>query len=188
MNDEPSPLEGLLRRAAQGSDEAAQELVTRYGEHIRRSVRRRLPQQLRATFDSLDLVQDVWASFFAALPQPAQFADAEQLIAFLTAVARNKVVDVVRRQLPSGRPLAAPERQAPCGDGVALAAPEPSPSAVLIGEETWERLLRGQPPVHRRILMLLREGRSQTEIAEKVVISAKTVQRVIRNALRRVSP
>ncbi len=59
----------LMRRVGEGSEDAAWELVTRYGEDIRRAVRRVLNVKLRPKFNSLDFVQLVWKSFFRVARQ-----------------------------------------------------------------------------------------------------------------------
>ena len=56
----------LMQQISMGSEDAAWELVERYGELIRRAVRRVLNKKLRSKFDSLDFVQLVWSSFFRA--------------------------------------------------------------------------------------------------------------------------
>lgn len=49
----------LIGRVREGSEDAAWQLVERYGGHIRRTVRRALDPRLRSKFDSLDFVQSV---------------------------------------------------------------------------------------------------------------------------------
>ena len=63
----------LMQSVREGSQEAARTLFERYGPHIRRVVRRKLHQKLRPQFDSVDFVQDVWASFFAQQGRQASF-------------------------------------------------------------------------------------------------------------------
>ena len=77
----------LMRRLGEGSQEAAWELVDRYGEDIRRTVRRVLCIKLRPKFDSLDFVQLVWNSFFRARANFDRFHRPEELAAYLAAMA-----------------------------------------------------------------------------------------------------
>ncbi len=56
----------LMYRVQEGSEDAAWELVQRYGGYVRRAVRRVLDRRLRPKFDSLDFVQLVWQSFLVA--------------------------------------------------------------------------------------------------------------------------
>src|SRR5262245_4115649 len=86
----------LMQRLAAGSPDAADELYTLFGGHVRRIIRQRLGPQLRREFDSLDFLQDVWASFFA---EPRVFRLPSDLTAFLFSVARHKVTDKVRQRV-----------------------------------------------------------------------------------------
>ena len=81
----------LMAQVQEGCTEAAQKLHEVYGPHILRAVRRRLHQRLRSKYDSLDFVQDVWASFFGDVPQKYTFAQPEDLVAFLSGMAQKKV-------------------------------------------------------------------------------------------------
>ena len=64
MTDENDDFRRLMQRVRDGSEEAVWDLVSVYGEAIRRAVRRVLNRNLRSKFDSLDFVQLVWKSFF----------------------------------------------------------------------------------------------------------------------------
>ena len=179
---EDDEFSALMERVLAGSEDAARELVEDYGAYILFVVRRRLHNQLRAKFDSRDFEQDVWASFFADLPQRQPFQTPEELIAFLTTLARNKVVEAVRQRLV-GRQYSI-HRETPLDEAVAsnegtLAARQATPSEVAMGREEWERLLEGQPVAYRRILMLLQQGKSLVETARQLDLSERTVRRVV---------
>jgi RNA polymerase sigma factor (sigma-70 family) len=177
----------LLDRAKAGSADAARDLVDRYGDHVLRMVRRRLPERLRSKFDSLDFVQDVWASFFADPPPPAAFAGAGALVAYLTRMAQNKVAGAVQKRLKTARYNVNRERPLPAateGDASAIPADDPTASQLAIGNETWERLLRHARPADRLILVHLRERKTHAEVAAEVGVSVKTVQRVLDRALK----
>jgi len=88
----------LMRRVREGSQDAARELVHRFGPHVLRVVRRRLHQALRSKFDPCDFEQEVWAAFFAMPPDRYMFDRPEQLNWFLAALANNKVVEAVRQR------------------------------------------------------------------------------------------
>ena len=172
----------LMKRVQEGSREAARELHERYGPHIRRAVRRRLHQRLRSKFDSLDFVQDVWASFFDDIPQRYNFEQPEDLISFLTAMAHNKVAQVTRQRFERKKYDVRRELTADAEPRGAdrFPANQQTPSEIMMGREEWDRLLDKQPLVHRRILILLREGKSSANIAEELGISQRTVTRVLR--------
>src|SRR5687768_16029897 len=87
----------LLGRVQQGQDGAAEEFVARYGPHVLRAVRRGLHRRLRSKFDSEDFVQAVWASFFGDLCRSEKNVQLDDVIAYLKAMARNKIIDQHRR-------------------------------------------------------------------------------------------
>jgi DNA-directed RNA polymerase specialized sigma24 family protein len=190
MADEARDFKTLMAGVAAGSEEAAQELLRVYGPHLMRAVRRRMHERLRAKFDSLDFAQDVWASFFARPPERDAFESPQKLIAFLAKVAQHKVIEAVRQRLRAdkynvNREL--PLEECVEGEEGILAAQQPTPSEIVMDREAWDRLLEGQPPVFRRIFVLLREGRSPAAIAREMRISLKTVRLVIGKVLPRAA-
>jgi len=177
----------LMQRAFEGSAEAAQELMAKYGEFIIRAVRKRLSYKLRPRFDSIDFVQDVWASFYRGSER--DFESPEHLIAFLTRVAQNKVIDAARGGLQTLKRDANRERPLidPTPDKVdqPVFAREGTPSETAISHEVWEKMLFNQPPVYRLVLSRLREGSTQVEVASELKLPRKTIQRILRQALEK---
>ena len=176
----------LLDRVFQGCPGAAEKLQLEYGAHIIRAVRRRLPHHLRPKFDSLDFVQDVWVSFYRAPGH--DFQGPEHLIAFLTRVAQNKVSEATAGLHTVKRDARREEPLAPEIDGQNdqnLFARGATPSQAAIGHELWDQLLEGQPPAYRQVLVMLRDGQSQMEVAAALNLHRKTVQRILSRALER---
>jgi RNA polymerase sigma-70 factor (ECF subfamily) len=173
----------LMERVRGGSPEAIEEMLRRYGGHIREIVRQHLHQRLRTQFDSLDFQQDVWASFFTGDPRRYNFDSPKALMRYLAEMACNKVVDVHRRRVTSAAHNT--NREMPLGEthfsqlAPEVAARNPSPSQYAIANEEWQRLLKKQPPHHRKILEMLRQGHTHAEIAEKLCVHEKMVQRVV---------
>ena len=77
-----------------GSEEAIWEFIEKYGPHIERVVNRRLQKENRQ-----NVVQMVWASFFADIKRIAALKNPEELILYLVNIARNKVIDETRRRM-----------------------------------------------------------------------------------------
>jgi DNA-binding NarL/FixJ family response regulator len=69
-----------------------------------------------------------------------------------------------------------------------LAATEPTPSQLVLAQEEWDRLLRGQPPHYQRILLLLRQGHTQKEVAAQLRLNERTIRRVVEQAASRLKP
>ena len=133
----------LIERIKQGSEDAAWELVEQYGDEIRRAVRRVLHPRLRSKFDSLDFVQMVWNSFFKARDRVTCFTRPEELVAFLIAVARNKVGMEVRRRLGSEKDNVTREETLNV-HAEELHRPADSnsdPFEVAVAREQWNRLI-----------------------------------------------
>ncbi len=180
----------LMQKVATGSEEAAQELFRDYGPYLLHAIRRRLSKQIRSKFDSMDFAQDVWASFFAEVPEKRSFDSPEKLVAFLTKLARNKVLDAVRQRLKTDKRDVRKEQSLDDStrfDKDRLDDGQPTPSQVLMTQEEWAEFLRKQPLVYRRIFILLREGKTQYEIAEELDIHLKTVNRIVCRAAPRAS-
>jgi RNA polymerase sigma-70 factor (ECF subfamily) len=171
-----------MQQVRAGSQEAAWELIERYGPHIQRAVRRRLHASLRSKFDSIDFVQSVWASFFTSRNQAVQFDTPESLIAFLAALARNKVVDEFRRRVQTEKHDITRERALHEDIDVSpesVPGPEATPSQVAVARERWNRLVDQQPEHYRQIIQLRFEGKTQEEIAREIGVNERTVRKIL---------
>jgi RNA polymerase sigma factor (sigma-70 family) len=182
MSDTTSEFSRLMEQLQRGSQEVAWELIERYGPHVQRYVRRSLSQEMRSKFDSIDFAQVVWASFFREPQRIRQFSSPEQLMAFLAAMARNKVVAEFRRWLISQKRNVGREIRIERTDfahGRQLSSSDPTPSAVAVARERWSRLLHNQPESVRRILELRFYGATYVEIASELKMSERTVRRAV---------
>jgi RNA polymerase sigma factor (sigma-70 family) len=181
----------LMRRLSEGSEDAARELLDRYGEHILRVVRRKLSRELRSKFDSVDFVQAVWASFFADMPRQRHFDHPQALMAFLVTLAQNKVIDAVRQRMQTQKYDINRERPlegSVVGDGGGVAARQPTPSQEAVANDEWRRLLDELPDRYRRMLVLLREGHTQKDIARELNVNEKTIRRILEKLNEEPSP
>lgn len=178
MSDAQNDFEHLMERIRTGDAEAARELFQSYGKAIQKVVRRRLNRRMRSEFDSLDFVQEVWAAFFHIDPEHLTFRTPDQLVAFLLLLVRNKLVDAYRLGYRSEnrRPRHIRYLRVNSDD---MAAPDPTPSQFAVAEEEWRRLLWNKPPKLRSALEMLRAGYSRQEIAEKLGLNPKMIQRLL---------
>ena len=177
----------LMRRVEQGSPEAARELYERYGPKIRSVVRRKLSSHLRSKFDSQDLVQDVWKSFFTGHHPPGTFDRPEALMAFLATLAYNKVADLFRWGIDCDKRDVTREHSFDSSTVYREGEPAsrlPTPSQLAVEHEQWERLMQGQSARHQRILELLRQGEDREQIARELGISERTIRRLLRRLLQ----
>ncbi len=182
MADQGNEFALLMERVRAGDNDALQEVCLRYGEHIRRIVRHKLDARLREQFDSHDFTQDVWASFVAVPRNHYTFETPEQLVLFLARMASNKMTDAWREQ---GALKRAANRLQVLVDEPPTR--QPSASQLAIADERWEGLLTGLPPVQRQIVELLRLGHTHDEIAERLGVHKKAIQRLVNKLAERVN-
>lgn len=181
MTTKNAEFDGLITRVRAGDPSALGELLDRFGAVVRAAVRRKLPDRLRQEFDSLDFVQDVWASFLALPTERMTFPQPEELAAFLARVARNKVVGVVRQRF--GTKAYDITRKQPLpedGGSETPKASDPSPSQWAIAGEKWLALTRKLTPGELKLLERLRDGYTLPEIASLLGTSLSTVNRMVR--------
>jgi RNA polymerase sigma-70 factor (ECF subfamily) len=171
-----------MKRVRAGEPEAFSELLARHGEAVRKAVRRRLDDRLRQQYDSLDFVQEVWTAVLTLPPDRCRFADPGELTAFLTRVAQNKVIDVIRRRYVRKHPVAQELSLAPEEEWFesGVADPGPTPSQVAVAGEKWETLAGRLNDGQRAVLERLREGYTHEEIAAMLGVSLSTVNRIVR--------
>ncbi len=173
--------QALMQRVLAGSDEAARELFDGYAPYLVHAIRSRLSARIRSKFDSQDFAQDVWASFFAESVEKRVFDTPDALVAFLTSLARNKVIDAVRQRTQTQKHDVKREQSIDSQrfDKDQLAADQVTPSQIVMGHEEWRAFLGKQPPVYRRMFILLRAGKTPIEIAKELGVHARTVRRVV---------
>jgi RNA polymerase sigma-70 factor (ECF subfamily) len=175
------PLDLLLDRLAHGDDQAAEQLLDDYGPYLRMVVRRHLPERLRAKFDSLDVVQSVWAHVLRGLRAGTwHFPDNAHLQALLVQVTRRRLVSRCRHHHS-----AVEHEQVGGPDLDALPAPvQPRPSEVAVAEELWVKMLALCPPAHQDVLRLRRQGLRLAEVAERTGLHEGSVRRILRGVAR----
>jgi len=189
----------LLAEMSRGSEEAAWELVETYSPHIMRSVRASLPRTVRTKMDSQDFVQAVWISMLLNRGDLSEFSNPAQFIGYLAAVARNKVVDsnrhylntegfnvraevsmpdlqlrVIRDKIDAGA-----QNNIAAADQLIPASKDPTPSHVAMVREAWQRVVGQSCERDQQIVALRVEGHTYDVIAERLLISERTIRRVL---------
>ena len=170
----------LLDQVRAGSQDAAWQLLELYGSHVFRVVRRHLNTGMRTRFDSADFVQSVWASFFTHCVQVQSFSTPGELIAFLSVMARNKVIDRVRQSQARSRDI----RRELSIEHVskherAELRYDVTPSDFAVAREKWNSLINGQPPRQQTIVSMKFMGETDAAIAAHLRVSLKTVRRTL---------
>jgi len=186
MNQQPAlPLRDLLDKLCTGDVAAAEQVFLAYEPYLRMVVRRQLSARLRAKFDSVDVVQSIWADVLRGFRHADwRFKDEAHLKAFLVKATRNRFLDRLRqhrRALRCESPLSeADSTQVP-------ATRQPQPSELVQANELWEEMLALCPPAHRELLALKRQGIPLAEIAARTGLHQSSVRRILYDLARRWS-
>jgi len=177
----------LMRRVAEGSEDAARKIVERHEGHIRRAVRRVLSRRLRSQFDSLDFTQLAWRSFFRRRDDLERFNSPAELVKWLITVARNKVALEARHQHQSGEDGVNHEQdrgEDRWQEAEEIPAGGPAAIDLAIVRERLEQMICSLPPVSRRIIELRLQGRPHEQIARLVHITRGAVYRFLKRLSR----
>jgi RNA polymerase sigma-70 factor (ECF subfamily) len=179
------PLDVLLEKLTCGDSDAVEQVFRTYEPYLRMVVRRHLSPEMRAKFDSLDIVQSVWAHMIKRFHEAGRrFTDAAHLRSFLVQLTRHRLIDQLRR---NRLPL---ERERPIeGTGLEewLLADGPRPADVVEADEVWEQLLELCSAQHREILRLKREGALTGEVAARTGLNEGSVRRILGILSRRLA-
>jgi RNA polymerase sigma factor (sigma-70 family) len=180
--------QSLLQGVYRGDQGAATALYREYGTMILRVVRRHLHASARTRADSEDFVQEVWLAFVKDAPRERSFGTPAELAAFLAQIARNKVIDAVRRCLVLQYANVAREQAIEASPKLSgrLAGCLSTPSERAMRNELQERILSELLPAQRRIGSLIFAGKPLPLIAEETETSLRTVERVRKRILDRL--
>jgi RNA polymerase sigma-70 factor (ECF subfamily) len=189
MRDATTDFSAMMSRIESGEAGAERELIQRYGHHILRAIRRKLPSRLRSAYDSQDFCQAVWASFFTHRDEFARFKCDRDLMMFLGGIAFNKVVDEVRRRMVSQKRNVNRElslEDAGPGFGQTLPSNTATPSQFAVAREEFERLTDGRPEKYKRIIELRAAGATFKEIARQVDMNERNVRKILQGVEQQV--
>ena len=179
------PLDSLLEKLCSGDPAAAEQVFVAFEPYLRMVVRKKLPGHLRAKFDSMDVVQSVWADLLRGFREDGwRFADEAHLRAFLVKLTRHRFIDHLRRH------RTAVARERPLGELPRENEPLsrlPSPSEQVQAQELFERMLALCPAAHREIVLLRMRGMVVTEIADRTGLHVGSVHRIFHDLACRVA-
>ena len=179
------PLDELIDRLNKGDVSAAERAFVAFEPYLRMAVRRRLSGPLRTKYDSMDIVQSIWADVLSGLADAGwRFADRSHFRAFLVRMARNRVIDHHRqhkRAIANEHALETidPEQSPTTND--------PRPSEIAQGHELWKLMLEECSPAHREILILKRQGLLLDEIAARTGMHEGSIRRILYDLARRLA-
>jgi RNA polymerase sigma-70 factor (ECF subfamily) len=178
-------LEPLLERLCRGDMVGAERLFREYEPYLRQFVRRQLSQRLRAKFDSVDIVQSVWADVLHGYRSGVwHFPDEQHFQAFLVQVTRNRFISTFRKN------RLASEKEQPLGNLPSSQLPtglEPEAPQILEAQELWEQMLALCPPEHQELLQLKRQGMPMEEMVARTGLHAGSIRRIFRKLARKLA-
>ena len=170
----------LLDQVRAGSEQAAWDLFEQFNQPILRVVRRRLPEELRGKFDSVDFVQATWASIFAHRSRMVDFDHAGQFVAYVGKIAANKIGMEIRRRM-TGKKYPVQTERPLTNESTTTDPPDlkASPSQIAIARERWSHLLKNRSPHHQEMIRMRFAGHTYQEIADQLGFDERTVRRVM---------
>lgn len=172
-----------LRGVVERQDGFELEAVDRFSERLLQFAQSRLPEPLKRRVDAEDVVQSVFRSFFARHQNGQfQFTDASDVWRLLAAMTWRKLMRTIRHHSQQQRDF---HRETPGGSLASQGSipghdPEPSPSSVAMMMEFLAGIMEQLPEPHQKILELRLENHSIEEIAERMQISMRTVNRTLK--------
>ncbi len=164
-----------------GDESAVTEFIESFGPQVEIVIRSKLSPSLRKGYDTVDFSQMVWASFYRDRSVLTQFKSRGELISYLTNIARNKLISELRWAHRSKRGGARKpeslEEMDP--DRLEFVSNDPTPSQIMVAEESLAAITEGQKEHVQRIIELKSTGLSGPEIADHLGVSQRTVRRVL---------
>ena len=175
----------LIARTKTGDQDAAASLIAEYEPELRRAARLRLTDpDMRRIVDSMDIAQSVFGRFFRQVNEgETQLERPEQLLALLTRITRNRIIDEHRRQTAQKR---GGKNDVADLDLALLTQAGPGPKTTAVARELLEQA-RSRLSAEELTLMQRRsEGESWEEISRDTGQKPDAVRKRLERALQRV--
>ena len=174
----------LVDRWRHGDDEAATELFNRYFERLLRLVDSRLARHYRARFDAADICQSALRSMFRRVRAGEySFEHDGGVWALIAEIALNKLRNRFRHEHAYRRDPGREQKLDPYDDSdigfVHQLSREPSGEDVAVFRDLLTAVMKRLKPEERRYLVLqMRGGYSQQDIADILKLCTRTVRRI----------
>ena len=174
---------------------AARQIWLRFSDRLAAEVRRRLDARVLRRSGAEDVVQSLFASFFAAAPGPGgPPRDRAELWRLLVRFTVCKVANTADRHRAQRRDV---RREVPLADGDterAFGAHEPEdvrglqPEDEAIAREEFARLLDLLPDDLRQVFVMRIDGYSNAEIARQIGRVERTVELKLKTIRKLLQP
>lgn len=173
----------LLARAKSGDQTAWDELFKECYPQVIRVVRRRLDSPLRSLYDSTDFANDVMKSLAANFDR-LEFPTINSLIAFLSQVAEQKVIDEHRRRRTLKRDFTRERPISGIGNDygpIAIPSTDPTASQLAQANEAHERLLDRRDETERQVVEMREQGFDNQDISDETGWHVRRIQRFLKD-------
>ena len=176
----------LLAKVRAGDQQSATELIGQYDAELRRAVRVRLTDpRLRRVVDTADVCQSVLAQFFVRVAAGEfDLERPEQLLHLLVRMARNKLLDKVRRQQADKRDQRRVEAGAVPMDEIAGKAP--GPDRIVASQDLLQTVRRLLTDDERKLADERGQGREWNDIAKEMGTQPDAIRKRLSRGLDRV--
>lgn len=175
----------LIERTRAGEEDAASQLIELYEPEIRRAARLRLTDpEMRRIVDSMDIAQSVFGRFFRQVNEgETNLERPEQLLALLTRITRNRIIDEHRRQTAQKR---GGNNDVADLDIALLTQDGPGPKTTAVARELLEEAQSRLSADERELMQRRSDGDSWEEIGRDTGQKPDAVRKRLERALQRV--
>lgn len=187
MTDEKDPNAEWPKGVQTGDAQALVQLFERYAQRLARLAEQHLSRKLAGRLDAEDVVQSAFGTFFRRCAQGKfQIDSSAQIWKLLVEITVQKARAKGRFHTAGMRHVGA---EVPGGDDARLReaiAHEPGPEEAVALVDQIEALLRGLPPLCGPVLEMRLQGYRVSEIAPKLDVTRRTVQRALNRLQERL--
>lgn len=185
--EERTDFQLLIQRVRDGDQDAASELVQRFGPQIRRVARFELAAaRLRRILDSIDVWDSVLAAFFVrAASGQFEIETPTQLLALLGTMVRNRIRNHVEHEQAAKR-----DRRRLADVAVDVANPrsrDRTASRIVADRELLEEFFRRLPEEERTVAQRRATGASWKQISSELGSPPDTLRKRLARASDRVA-
>lgn len=193
MDDTDQSEQSWVRHLVEGDERVVAEFWEMYGGRLQRLADRHLNARLQPRLGPEDVVQSACRTFLRRA-QLGEFhlSDVESLWRLMSAITLAKVRQMARfhhrdkRSVGRESPAKAGTRSEP-GIEQQIATDEPTPEEVAEFADQLEQLLSGMEEEEKQLVQLKLESYSNTEIAEQMQCSERTVRRILSRVRARLT-
>jgi DNA-directed RNA polymerase specialized sigma24 family protein len=178
--------EDIIRRTRAGDEEAAREIVQLFEPLVRRELRIKMTdRRMSQIFDSVDVCQSIWSSFFVRVVAGQYDLDSPQHLAkLLSSMAKNKLASQARRQYAGKRDVSRIEYNRP--DLADMPDAHESPSVSLKAKELLAKIQENLSDEELKMSELRRDGLTWEAVAETLGGTAQSRRMQLDRAADRV--